>query len=139
MSFNGRVARIEQELRHRGRIKTPAVYFNDPEADLDQYRLPDWVANKLRTIELGRPGGIGGEPESRRIGLSGSPAKPSGIRSLGEGEAGRPARDGATPLGLIASANQARPSGPSNRPGRPADRPNGIMGEASRARQALHG
>jgi hypothetical protein len=40
------------------------VYFNDPEADLDEYRLPDWVANKLPTIELGRPGGIGGEPES---------------------------------------------------------------------------
>ena len=64
MSFNGRVARIEQELRRRGRFKTPVVYFNDPEADLDQYRLPDWVANKLRTIELGRPGGLGGEPES---------------------------------------------------------------------------
>ena len=64
MSFNGRVARIEQELRRRGRIKTPVVYFNDPEAYLDEYRLPDWVANKLRTIELGRPGGIGGEPES---------------------------------------------------------------------------
>jgi hypothetical protein len=64
MSFNGRVARIEQELRRRGRIKIPVVYFNDPEADLDEYRLPDWAANKLRTIELGRPGGIGGEPES---------------------------------------------------------------------------
>jgi hypothetical protein len=64
MSFNGRVARIEQELRRRGRIKTPVVYFNDPEADLDEYRLPDWVADKLRTIELGRPGCIGGQPES---------------------------------------------------------------------------
>ena len=106
MSFNGRVARIEQELRRRGRIKIPVVYFNDPEADLDEYRLPDWVANKLRTIELGRPGASAASPKARRIGSSGSPAKPSGIRSLGEGEAGRPARDGATPLGLIAT--QAR-------------------------------
>ena len=56
MSFNGRVARIEQELRRRGRIETPVVYFNDPEADLDEYRLPDWVADALPTISLGRPG-----------------------------------------------------------------------------------
>lgn len=45
-------------------IKTPVVYFNDPEADLDEYRLPDWVADALPTISLGRPGGLGGEPES---------------------------------------------------------------------------
>jgi hypothetical protein len=126
MSFNGRVARIA-ELRRRGRINIPVVYFNDPEADLDEYRLPDWVANKLRTIELGRPGGIG------------SPAKPSGIRSLGEGEGGWPALSCSAPLGPIAGANRARPSSPSTRPGRPANPPHDIMGEVSTARQGPHG
>ena len=63
MSFDSRAARLRQELRHRGRLATPMLFFDDPEENLDQYRLPDWVADKLPTIELGRPSGIGGEPE----------------------------------------------------------------------------
>ena len=42
MSFNGQIARIEQELRRRGRNKTPVVYFNDPEADLDEIDCRIW-------------------------------------------------------------------------------------------------
>jgi hypothetical protein len=64
VSFDSRAARLRQELRRSGRIKTPVVYLNSPEADLDEYRLPDWVADALPTISLGRPGGLGSEPES---------------------------------------------------------------------------
>jgi hypothetical protein len=64
VNFDSRAARLWQELRHRGRIKTPVIYINNPETDLDEYRLPDWVADALPTISLGRPGGLGGEPES---------------------------------------------------------------------------
>lgn len=64
MSFNGRAARLKQELRRSGRIETRVIYLNDPEENLDEYRLPDWVADKLSTIGLGRPSGLGGEPES---------------------------------------------------------------------------
>ena len=85
MSFNGRVARIEQELRRRGRIKTPVVYFNDPEADLDEYRLPDWVRTSFARSSLDGRGASAASLKARRIGSSGSPAEPSGIRSLGEG------------------------------------------------------
>jgi hypothetical protein len=41
------------------------IIFDDPEGDLDRYRLPDWVLSTLGTIELGRPNGIGAEPESQ--------------------------------------------------------------------------
>jgi hypothetical protein len=33
------------------------LIINDPEDNLAEYRLPDWVADALGTIEIGRPGG----------------------------------------------------------------------------------
>jgi hypothetical protein len=64
MSFDNRAARLRQELRGRGRLATPMIIINDPEEGLDAYRLPDWVVDELPTIELGRAGGLGSEPES---------------------------------------------------------------------------
>jgi hypothetical protein len=55
----------QTELRRQRRLSTPFVIFDDPEGDLDRFRLPDWVLSTLGTIELGRPGGIEGEPESQ--------------------------------------------------------------------------
>jgi hypothetical protein len=65
MSFNGRADRLRQELRRHGRFSTPTIIIDDPEENLEAYRLPDWVLDTLGTIELGRPGGIGGEPETQ--------------------------------------------------------------------------
>ena len=56
-----RIKAIEAAARTRRRAM---VFIDDPEEDLAAYRLPEWVADKLHTIELGRPSGIGGEPES---------------------------------------------------------------------------
>lgn len=91
MSFDSRAARLWQELRRRGQIKTPVVYINSPEADLDEYRLPDWVADALPTISLGRPEGLGSEPESTADWI-GRLTRDAGaaIKSRGEGKADLP-------------------------------------------------
>ena len=46
MSFDGRAARLRRELRRSGRIETRMMVFDDPEVDLEMYRLPDWVLDR---------------------------------------------------------------------------------------------
>jgi hypothetical protein len=72
MTPKSRLAALEKlieatqtELRRQRHLSTPFVVFDDPEGDLEAYRLPDWVLSTLGTIELGRPGGIGAELESQ--------------------------------------------------------------------------
>jgi hypothetical protein len=56
-----RIKAAEAAARTRRRAM---VFIDDPEENLAEYRLPDWVADKLPTIGLGRSSGLGGEPES---------------------------------------------------------------------------
>jgi hypothetical protein len=58
-----RIKAIEAVVRRRPRALIP---IDGPEENLDEYRLPQWVQDRLATIELGRPGGLGSEPEDTR-------------------------------------------------------------------------
>ena len=49
-----RVAAVEATPLRSKRIPLNILVVNDPDAGLEEYRLPDDVVEKLRTIEIGR-------------------------------------------------------------------------------------
>ena len=49
-----RVAAVEATLLRSKRIPLNVLVVNDPEAGLEDYRLPDDVVDKLGTIKIGR-------------------------------------------------------------------------------------
>ena len=58
MTIKGRMEAMERSVREfearlRKRVP-PAFVVNDPEAGLEEYRLPDDVVEKLGTIKIGR-------------------------------------------------------------------------------------
>jgi hypothetical protein len=69
MTFKGRIEALERSLRefeaHLKRVPRAFVVVNDPEAGLEEYRLPDDVVEKLGTIKIGRSD-PSGEVESGR-------------------------------------------------------------------------
>ena len=59
MTFKGRMEAMERSVREfearlRKRVPPAFVVVNDPEAGLEEYRLPDDVVEKLGTIKIGR-------------------------------------------------------------------------------------
>ena len=44
-------------LKRSGRIRSPMLFLSDPEDDLSEFKLPDWVVDKLGVIEIATPPG----------------------------------------------------------------------------------
>jgi hypothetical protein len=59
MTIKGRMEAMERSVREfearlRKRVPPAFVVVNDPEAGLEEFRLPDDVVDKLGTIKIGR-------------------------------------------------------------------------------------
>ena len=69
MTFKGRIEALERSLKEfeakSKRVPLNVLVVNDPEAGLEEYRLPAEVLEKLGTIKIGRPE-PGAEVESAR-------------------------------------------------------------------------
>ena len=69
MTFKGRIEALERSLKEfeakSKRVPLNVLVVNDPEAGLEEYRLPAEVLEKLGTIKVGRPE-PGAEVESAR-------------------------------------------------------------------------